>query len=1027
MYIKQLLQSCLFLMVCTASLYAQAGIGAIAGVVRDPSGSTVPGATVVISNESKGIRRSIETTGAGVFNAGSLVPASGYAVEVDKAGFAKFQANDIIVEVGGTVNLDVQLALSTATTSVNVEAAAPIVEESKSGVSDLVNQLQIDNLPINGRRADTFVLLTPGVVRDGTFGLVSFHGVSAGNAFLTDGNYTTDSFYSENAGRTRISTQISEDAVQEFQVISNGYSAEFGRAMGGIINTVTRSGTNAYHGTAYEFFRNRTLDATDRYATFNPPEWRHQAGGSLGGPIKKDKLFFFANFELVKRNFPALNRITTSLIADPTGNFVSPANCVVNNTNGPTVSQCAIASAFIQKQMNVVVPRTVSSDIGFAKVDYRPNDRNSFTFDMNVMHWVSPHGIQTQGVLTNGNALGNNGNSTVETRYGNADWTFIVSPKALNDFRFGWFKDRLSDPGASDLWPSTGALYTTVAGATVGAAQAYPRTYPSEQRFQFSDSLSWNAGSHSLKFGVDADRTQDYLNQLFNYAGGYSYSSLANFARDFSAGPGCKGQINNAGPIVPVGCYSTFTQQFGNPIQNLHTTNLNLFALDSWKINSKVTLNYGIRWERTFLPQPTITNPAFPQTGAIPQTNHDFAPRVSLSWAPNDKTVVRTGYGLFYAPYITNGIDTLFLGNGLYQTSISVNPNQPGAPLFPNTVATAAAVPAGTFNVTFADSNFHNPYSSQASFAVERQLGWNTDFTASYSYIRGIGLITSTDVNLSGPTGLATYTIDNAAGVPVSGFITPIWTQASKIKSQFAHVYDVSNGGDSWYSGLSVQLRKRLSHNFTTQISYTWSHAIDDAQQAGASTTVSYSQSNTYNGNFGLDKGSSGTDQRHRFVVNWLWNPTFTSSTSAFARYVVNGWQLSSSTTLASAQYATGTVSVSGNQGLGLLYTNSINGSGGWSRVPFLPVNSQRIDGEEFVNARISRAIPITERISASLLFEAFNVFNTTYSTGINTTAYTASGGVLKPVSSFGIGNASQAFPDGTNARRMQAGVRFVF
>ena len=1027
MFIRQLLQSCLFLTVCAASLYAQAGIGAIAGVVRDPSGSTVPEATIIISNESKGIRRSVETTGAGVFNAGSLVPASGYSVEVDKTGFAKFEANNITVQVGGTVNLDIQLNLATATTSVSVEAAAPTVEDSKSGVSDLVNQLQIDNLPINGRRADTFVLLTPGVVRDGTFGLVSFHGVSAGNAFLTDGNYTTDSFYSENAGRTRISTQISEDAVQEFQVISNGYSAEFGRAMGGIINTVTRSGTNAYHGTAYEFFRNRTLDATDRYATFNPPEWRHQAGGSLGGPIKKDKLFFFANFELVKRNFPALNRITTSLIADPTGNFVSPANCVVNNTNGPTASQCAIASAFIQKQMNVVVPRTVSSDIGFAKLDYRPNDRNSLTFDMNVMHWVSPHGIQTQGVLTNGNALGNNGNSTVETRYGNADWTFIISPKALNDFRFGWFKDRLSDPGASDLWPSTGPLYMTVAGATVGAAQAYPRTYPSEQRFQFSDSLSWNAGSHSLKFGVDTDRTQDYLNQLFNYAGGYSYSSLANFARDFSAGPGCTGQINNAGPILPVGCYSSFTQQFGNPIQNLYTTNLNLFALDSWKISSKVTLNYGIRWERTFLPQPTITNPAFPQTGAIPQTNRDIAPRISVSWAPNDKTVVRVGYGLFYAPYITNGIDTLFLGNGLYQTSISVNPNQPGAPLFPNTVATASAVPAGTINVTFADPNLHNPYSSQASFAVERQLGWNTDFTASYSYIRGIGLITSTDVNLSGPTRLATYTIDNSAGVPVSAFVTPIWTQASKIQSQFAHVYDVSNGGDSWYSGLSVQLRKRLSHGLTTQISYTWSHAIDDAQQAGASTTVSYSQSNTYNGMFGLDKGNSGTDQRHRFVVNWLWNPTFTSNPSAFARYFVNGWQLSSSTTLASPQYATGTVSVSGNQGLGLLYTNSLNGSGGWSRVPFLPVNSQRIDGEEFVNARLSRSIPITERLSASLLFEAFNVFNTTYSTGINTTAYTASGSVLKPVSSFGIGNAAQAFPDGTNARRMQAGVRFVF
>jgi len=1019
MFTKRLLQLCLFIPLAAASLYAQAGIGGIAGVVRDPSGSTIPEASVLVINESKGIRRSVETTGAGVFNAPSLVPASGYSVEVVKAGFAKYQAKNITVEVGGTVNLDIQLDLATATTSVSVEAAIPTVEDSKAGITDLIDQQQIDNLPINGRRADTFVLLTPGVVRDGTFGLVSFHGISAGNAFLTDGNYTTNSFYSENAGRTRISTQISEDAVQEFQVVSNGYSAEFGRAMGGIINTVTRSGTNEYHGTIYDFYRNRIFNATDRFATFNPTDNRDQGGASLGGPIKKDKLFFFSNFELIKRDFPGLNRITTSAIADPTGTFVNQANCVVNNTTGPTKSQCAAATAFIQAQMNVEVPRTVSSDMGFAKIDYRPGERNSITFDLNAMHWRSPDGIQTQSVLSNGNMLGNNGNSTVETRYGNADWTFIISPKALNDFRFGWFKDRLADPAASQLWPAqTGGLYLSVAGATVGAAEAYPRVYPSEQRFQFADSVSWTTGSHSLKFGVDADRTEDYLKQLFNQDGAYTWSSFSAFAKDFSAGPGCTSKG------VTVGCYSTFAQQFGNPVQDLHTTMLNLYALDSWKINSKLTLNYGIRWERTFLPQPTVTNSAFPQTGVIPQTNRDIAPRASLSYGINDKTVIRAGYGLFYAPYITDGIDTLFLGNGIYQQSISVNPTQAGAPLFPN-VVTPGTIPAGTATITFADKNFHNPYSSQATVAIERKLSRDLDLTASYAYTRGLGLITSTDVNLSGPTSQLTYTIDNAAGSPVGSYTTPIWTAASKINSAFGHVYDVSNGGQSWYSGLTLQLRKRFSHNFTGQVAYTYSHAIDDAQQSGASTTITYNQSNTYNGNFALDKGNSGTDQRQRFVLNWLWSPVLNSTSNAFARHLINGWQLSSSTTLASPLYTTGTVP--GPSGEGLLYTGSLNGSGGWSRVPFLPVNSQRIDGEEFVNARISRAFQIRERVKASLLFEGFNVFNTTYATGINTQAYSATGLVLKPVSSFGIPNAAQAFPDGTNARRLQVGFRVEF
>jgi hypothetical protein len=1012
---KTLLAVSLFLPVCAVNLLAQAGNGSIAGTVRDSSGSAVPNATVVVTNADKGIRRELQTTGAGVFNAPSLVPASGYSVEVNVTGFAKYEAKNITLQVGDVVDLDIALQIASATTTVEVSTVAQTVDDTKSGVTDLVNQLQIDNLPINGRRADTFALLTPGVTRDGTFGLVSFHGTSAGNAFMTDGNYTTDSFYSENAGRTRISTQISQDAVQEFQVLSDGYSAEFGRASGGIINTVTRSGSNEFHGTAYEFFRNRTLNATDRYSTFNPPEWRHQAGGTIGGPIKKNKLFFFTNYELVKRNFPALNRITTSLIADPTGNTVAEkTNCTVG-AKGATQAQCDAASAFIQKQMNVVVPRTVSSDIGFAKLDYHPNDRNTITANMNVMHWVSPNGIQTQSVLTSGAALGNNGNSTVETRYGNLDWTFILSPNSVNDFRFGWFKDRLSDPASSALWPSTGPLYITVAGATVGAAQAYPRTYPSEQRFQFADNFSWTKGSHSIKTGFDIDRTQDYLNQLFNYAGAYSYPTLTAFAEDFSGTPGKN--------------YSSFTQEFGNPIQNLHTTNLNFYVQDLWKVSRKLTLNYGIRWEKSFLPQPTLSDPAYPLTAKIPSPDHNFAPRFSLAYAADDKTVIRAGFGIFYAPFITNGIDSLFLGNGLYQTSISVNPNQMGAPTFPNVVPNVNAVPKGTANVTFADPNFHNPYSEQATFAVQRQLPWAMDMTASYVYVRGVGLITSPDVNLSAPTASNIYTIDNVAGQPVGSFTTPIWTGTNKLNTNYAHVYETGNGGESWYSGLTLQINKKFSHGFMTQVGYTWSHAIDDAQQSGGSTTVSYSQSSTYNGSYLLDKGSSATDQRQRLSVNWLWAPTFTKNTSVFSRYLVNGWQLSTITTIGTAFPTSGTVSVSGTQftNTPLLYTGSLNGSGGWSRVPFLPVNSQPIDNEYHVDARLSRELPFTERIKAYLMFEAFNVFNTQYNTGINTTAYTASNGVLKPVTSFGTGNASQAFPDGTNARRMQAAFRLTF
>ena len=984
--------------------------------MQDASGAVVPGAKVVVANAGKGIRREMESNGSGLFNAPALLPSAGYSLTVTKQGFATYNVSDFSVTVGGSVDFKVTMQVATSATQVEVTASAPVIEETKSGVTDVVNQDQIDGLPINGRRADTFALLTPAVTPDGTFGLISFRGISSGNAFLTDGNYTTNSFYMENAGRTRISTQISQDAVQEFQVLSDGYSAEFGRAMGGIINTVTRSGSNDYHGTGYEFFRNRSLNAPDRYAPFslrNPPEWRHQAGGSIGGPIKKDKLFFFSNFEMVKRNFPGFNRITTSQIADASGSVVNPANC----KSPATPAQCSAATAFIQKQMDVLVPRTVQSYMGFAKVDYRPNDRNTFSFDMNAMHWRSPYGIQTQAVLTNGNMIGGNGNSTVETRYGKADWTWITSPSSLNDLRFGWFKDRLSDPASSDLWPSTGPVVISVANAAVGAAAAYPRTQPSEQRFQIGDNFSLTKGPHSFKVGVDFSTTEDYINQLYNGAGSYTYSTLTAFAQDFSG--------NTAG----LRDYSSFSQAFGNPIQDFRTTEVNLYAQDTWKLSRKATLNYGIRWEKAVLPQPTMTDTNYAQTGRIPSTNKDFAPRLSLAYAVNDKTVVRVGGGLFYAPYVGYGLDTLFLGNGVYQTSITANPTTTGAPVFPNPVLTVSAVPAGTKNLTFASPNFYNPYTEQATLAIQRQVGHDMDFTASYIFSHGVGLITSRDLNLGEPTTTQTYTIQDASKTNVGTFVTPIWTSASKIDSRYGRIYQAENGGNSSYNALALQFRKRMAHDLSLQASYTWSHAIDDAQQSGASATIGYAQSNLLSGDYSADKGSSATDQRHRAVINWLWAPKLTKSDSWAARYLINGWELSSITTMASSQPTSATVSVSGSQFTGVSFyaTSTLNGSGGWNRVPFWPVNSLNIDKMYRVDARLSRNLPFSERVKGILMFEAFNAFNTQYNTGVNTSAYVASKGILAPVSGLGTGNQSQGFPDGTNARRAQVALRLVF
>ena len=1022
------LSVCALLLSTASFAQAVAGLGAVSGTVRDASGASVPAATVVVANDAKGIKRTMTTTDAGVFAAPALVPSSGYSITVTKQGFNNYEIKDFEITVGQTVDFKVGLTVGAASAKIDVTAEAPMVEDTKSGVTATVGEEQIRDLPINGRRVDSFVLLTPGVTNDGEFGLISFRGIAMGNSFLTDGNDTTESFYNENAGRTRIGSQLSQDAVQEFQVLSNGFSAEFGRAMGGVVNTVTKSGQNDMHGTGYWFFRNRTLEATDRYANgYNLPEWRHTAGGSLGGAIKKDKLFYFVNFDFVDRSFPALNRIVNNSLTDPTGNFIPASNCVPNASTGPTQAQCTAAISFIQAQMNVLVPRSYKQDEGFAKLDYHINDRNTISVDMNLMHWRSPHGIQTQAVLTGGAALGNNGNSTVEDRYGKASWTSVVTPSSVNELRFGWFKDRLSDPGASDLFPSTGATYITVAGSTVGAAQAYPRTYPSENRYQIVENYSWTKGAHSAKFGMDFQTTQDWMNQLFNGFGSYAYTNLLAFAKDFT------------GNTTGAKNYSTFSQQFGNPIQNIRTTDINFYAQDTWKLSKHLTFNYGLRYEKTWVPQPTIVNPDYPQTGHIPSPNKDFAPRASLSYSINERTVIRAGYGIFYARLHGNMLDTLYLGNGKYQTAISINNTQAGAPVFNGVLASAAGLPSGAISLNVADPNFHAPYTQQGTLAIDHQLTRDLAITASYIWTRGIGLYVQRDLNLGQPTSQAyTYIIQDASGNNVGTYSTPVFTFQNKVDPRYSKILSIENGGQSWYNALAIQLMKRFSHGLSAQMNYTWSHAIDDGNEEGASYNISNTFLNsTFNGNYPLDKGTSTLDQRHRVSLNWLWKPTFTTSTSTFAKYLVNGWELSAITTLASAHPASATVN-SASTALGAefpgiqLANSTLNGSGGWNRVPFLPVNSLNIDQIYNVDARITRSIPFSEKVKANLSFEAFNAFNTIHNTSIQTAAYSVSGNILKPVTTNGVshvgdGSASQGFPDGTNARRMQVAVRFVF
>ncbi len=601
----------------------------------------------------------------------------------------------------------------------------------------------------------------------------------------------------------------------------------------------------------------------------------------------------------------------------------------------------------------------------------------------------------------NGGALGI-GTAYTNTHFGKIEWTGVPTGNAVNELRLGLFQDRISGTaGTSQL--STGDVGISIAGVTVGATDASPSLL-SERRVQLVDTLRVTSYSHTATFGIDVLKTRDLIDDLANSGGTYIYPSLTAFAQDFSGG----GLRNN----------SMFTQTIGDSRRNLHTTEFGIYAQDAWQATRRLRLTAGVRWQKPFLPQPTEQDATYYQAGSIPSPFINADPRIGVSYMFNERTVLRAGWGMYHAPMTGELLDALFLGNGIYQTAISATRTQSGAPLFPSLVA-ADKIRPGMTNLMFASPKLRDPYTQQSTLAIERNLGGGSTLTVSYIDSRGIKLWTAEDLNLADPTKTGSYSIYNDSAEKVGTFVTSIWSARST--SSYAHVYQIANGGSSWYRALAFQFRKPMWHGLSLEASYTWSHAIDDT---GGPVLAGGIPLNSYNLDNRNDLGSSATDQRHRAVVDWMWRPKLVSNRSPAARCLLNGWEISSIATLASSQPATATVLVNGQQfsNVSMAYTTSLNGSDGWSRVPFLPVNSLYSDPRYTVDARLARTLPFTERVKGRLIFEAFNVFNTQYDTGVNTVAYVATGGLLKPVAQAG-GQCLPGLPGRHHRAKLPGGV----
>ncbi|HEY7390657.1 MAG TPA: TonB-dependent receptor [Bryobacteraceae bacterium] len=994
------------------------GFGAVGGEITDPTGDGLPDSRVVLLNASLGIQRPMDGTDDGVFYLPTVVPAQGYKLRVTRRNFTSWESPEFTVATGQEVNFAVVLYPTENGAKNQPRGFETPVDTTINSLGAVISQPATSETPSSQRLLDPLATAAPEVTQAETKpGVIVFHGVPFSNLFLTDGILSTNMYPLYRPG---IAKQLSQDGVEDLYVASGNFLSEFGTTSGGIVDAGTRSGTNAYHGEAWGYFRDPSWQANDRFAAgFDTHQQQEQAGANLGGPIHNN-IFFFANVDWLNRSGQGLNRITNPLIADPTGMHVQASKCQA------TAAQCAIAEKFIQSQMNVLETLDEHSYRGLAKIDWRKSNRNAISFEGNALQWKAPALAETETVAPNGGMIGDP-NLQEQTRFARIAWTATGSPQVTNDLRLGYYNDRLTEnPVSTGLSGPLANLGINVAGTTLGATQPFSAILPSERRFQATDNGHWTLGSHTIEAGATETWTRDYINYLADQGGLYTYPSLTAFAQDYS--------------LTGLRSYTSFEQTLGTPARTLSPRDLGVYAQDTWRGIPRLTISYGLRYERPHFTQPVDVNTSYFLTAGIATPWINLAPRFGAAFQLNQKTVLRAGYGWYYQPVSGQLMDALYLGNGIYQSNILVTPTLTGAPVFPNIIPNTGSIPNGSLNIAYALTNFRQPYIQEMYLGAEREITPSTVVTLNFTHDRGYRLWTTQDFNQANPSSsqatTETYNIENAAGQVTGTYPTQFWY--AKNNGNVAHVFQIENGGSSWYNAANLQLRRRMSHGVSVIATYTWSHAIDDMGQLAPFGTAF---SSTFNQTYTADKGRSAFDQRNRAVIQWVWQPTVGSASAAALRHVLNGWQISGLATLASSMFETPIVVVQGQQftGVQMNYTSTLNGSGGWNRVPFLPVGYLPTGPIYNVDARISKTIPITERIRATFLFEGFNIFNMQYTTQVNTIAYTSVAqlpagvlngprtGTLMPVSGLGAPTAAQGFPDGTNARRLQVGVRIVF
>ncbi|MGA7342323.1 MAG: TonB-dependent receptor [Terracidiphilus sp.] len=1028
-------------------LRAQTAVdGAVAGTVVDSSGAAVPGAAVLVHSTATNADTSATTDSSGYFRVSRLVPGD-YTVKVTAAAYANYTAQHVIVEVGKLTEVAPRLTAGSTSVTVEVSAEAPVINAESADFTTEFTPVTLNTLPINGRHWTSFALLSPGVtLGNSAFGLVTFRGATnLQNNFMVDGSDDNDSFDSVERGYTRVGYSTTEDSILEFQVLTSNVSAQYGRAVGGGVNAITRSGSNQLHGDLFEYWRDNDFGATNPFNILQtiptvvyvkPKDKRHQFGGSVSGPVLKDRLFFFYSIDQQLRNFP--------IVGVPTPQFLEDSNAAYNNCKiagggttdavtcaedrGVSASQIASAMSYFTDQSGVA-PRQGNQLINFGKVDYKINDRNTASLMYNRMRWNSPNGTQTNPVVRRGITSLGNDYVKIDSIIGKVD-TFLT-PGVSNEVRIEYARDLGNEAGDTPLSnePTTtagglppGVIISSNSGFSMGTPYYVPRaSYPKETETDAVDNVAVTHGDQTFNIGGEFRWAQDDITDVDYEHGLFTYAQLADwftdFARTLGNTAGCDSARDTGTGTLP--CYTNLQQAFGHPTFVYHTDDYAAYAQDDWKMLPNLTVNLGLRYDFESTPSAKIPNSAVPQTSHLPSSKTNVAPRVGFAWdiSGTGKTILHGGFGMYYGRIQNGTIYKALSATGSASAQFQLNSSPSTGPYYPNIVSTGN--PPAVSNITAFASGFRNPFSYEADLSVQQSLGWNTVLGVAYLGSYGRQLPTFVDANVAPSTTTKTYTFVNG---PLAGdqWKVPVYT--ARINPAYNALTLISSTVTSNYNALSVTVDHRLSQGVQIQASYTFSKALDDGmnQSSGADTNDQTDPFTT-----APDYGRSANDMPQRFVGSLVLAPKF-SIANHFASVAANGWSLAPVWTLQSGvpyNYAlSGGTSIPGG-------ASTFNGSGGsgasggqyvdfraypqfqssdvFGTGVYPSRNSKRQASIDDVDTRVSRSFSFHEKYKLMLAAEAFNLMNHENFTAYSTTAYTLSGTTATYQATFGTPSAA--------------------